>query len=294
MANLKDIRTRIQSVKSTMQITNAMKMVSAAKLKKAQEAIENMRPYAEKINELLVSLSQSADEEAGGVYAEERPVKKVLIVAVTSNRGLCGALNSNVIKETENQIVELEKQGVAFELMTVGKRAFDAFKKKYPVVENRSDIFDKNVNYEKTMETAAWLMEAFASKKYDRITIIFSEFKNAGLQKTVSMQYLPVQKPAQDKAKVQGVQTDFIYEPSQTEIVKELIPKSLRVKFLRVIRDAWASEHGARMTAMHKATDNAKEMVADLTLQYNKARQAVITGEILEIVSGAEALKNQG
>ncbi len=294
MANLKDIRTRIQSVKSTMQITNAMKMVSAAKLKKAQEAIENMRPYAEKINELLVSLSRTAGDEAGGMYAEERPVQKVLIVPVTSNRGLCGALNSNVIKETENYIVQLQKQGTEFELLTIGKRAYDAFKKKYSVVENRSDIFDKNVNYEKTMETAAWLMEAFVSKRYDRIELIFSEFKNAGLQKTVRMQYLPVEKPQQEKKGSHGVQLDFIFEPSQTEIVRELIPKSLRVKFLRVIRDAWASEHGARMTAMHKATDNAKEMAAELTLQYNKARQAVITGEILEIVSGAEALKNQG
>ncbi len=293
MANLKDIRTRIQSVKSTMQITNAMKMVSAAKLKKAQEAIENMRPYAEKINELLVSLSQTADMDEGGVYAEERPLKRVLLVPVSSNRGLCGALNSNVIKQTEQEFARWKEKGVEAEILTVGKRAFDALKKKYPVTENRSDIFDKNVNYDKTMETASHLMHLFAEGKYDAIYLIFNEFKNAGVQRVQTVKYLPVDKP-EAKGEQSGVQLDFIFDPSQQEIVRQLIPKSLRVKFLRVIRDAWASEHGARMTAMHKATDNAKEMTAELTLQYNKARQAVITGEILEIVSGAEALKNQG
>ena len=293
MANLKDIRTRIQSVKSTMQITNAMKMVSAAKLKKAQEAIENMRPYAEKINELLVSLSQTADMDEGGVYAEERPLKRVLLVPVSSNRGLCGALNSNVIKQTEQEFARWKEKGVEAEILTVGKRAFDALKKKYPVTENRSDIFDKNVNYDKTMETASHLMRLFAEGKYDAIYLIFNEFKNAGVQRVQTVKYLPVDKP-EAKGEQSGVQLDFIFDPSQQEIVRQLIPKSLRVKFLRVIRDAWASEHGARMTAMHKATDNAKEMTAELTLQYNKARQAVITGEILEIVSGAEALKNQG
>ncbi len=293
MANLKDIRTRIQSVKSTMQITNAMKMVSAAKLKKAQEAIENMRPYAEKINELLVSLSQTTDMDEGGVYAEERPLKRVLLVPVSSNRGLCGALNSNVIKQTEQEFARWKEKGVEAEILTVGKRAFDALKKKYPVTENRSDIFDKNVNYDKTMETASHLMRLFAEGKYDAIYLIFNEFKNAGVQRVQTVKYLPVDKP-EAKGEQSGVQLDFIFDPSQQEIVRQLIPKSLRVKFLRVIRDAWASEHGARMTAMHKATDNAKEMTAELTLQYNKARQAVITGEILEIVSGAEALKNQG
>ncbi len=290
MANLKDIRNRISSVKSTMQITNAMKMVSAAKLKKAQEAIENMRPYADKLNELLVSLSAGIDTSEGNPYAEERPLKKVLLVSITSNRGLCGALNSNVIKETQTAAGNFKQKGVEADVLTVGKRAFDLLKKHYKIVRNDSAIFDRDVDYDKAMDTAGFIMDAFAKGEYDAVYLIYNEFVNPAVQRVRNERFLPVAKPQGEGTAV----VDFIFEPSRQQIVDELIPKSLKTRFFRTLRDAWASEHGARMTAMHKATDNAKEMAAELTLQYNKARQAVITGEILEIVSGAEALKNQG
>ncbi|NPA46807.1 MAG: ATP synthase F1 subunit gamma [Chlorobi bacterium] len=290
MANLKDIRNRISSVKSTMQITNAMKMVSAAKLKKAQEAIESMRPYADKLDELLMMLSAGMDTNEGNPYARESEAKRVLLVPVTSNRGLCGALNSNVVKETQLALAYWTGKDAQVDILTIGKRAYDILKKTGKVIQNRSDIFDRDVDYDKAMETAEFIMNAFAGKEYDRVYLIYNRFKNAAVQNVQNELYLPVQKPeAQAQANI-----DYIYEPSQKEIVEQLIPKSLKTRFFRTLRDAWASEHGARMTAMHKATDNAKEMAAELTLQYNKARQAVITGEILEIVSGAEALKNQG
>jgi F-type H+-transporting ATPase subunit gamma len=289
MANLKDIRTRIQSVKSTMQITNAMKMVSAAKLKKAQEAIENMRPYAEKLDEILVSLSSGMDTTEDNPYAQEREEKRVLLVPITSNRGLCGALNSNIIKETQLAFAYWEGKGAHTDILTIGKRAYDILKKTGRVIQNRSDIFDRDVEYDKAMETAQFIMDAFADKEYDKVILIYNQFHNPAVQYVRREQFLPVQSiDGETKNK-----TGYIFEPSQKEIVNQLIPKSLKTKFYRTLRDAWASEHGARMTAMHKATDNAKEMVSELTLQYNKARQAVITREILEIVSGAEALKNQ-
>ncbi len=290
MANLKDIRTRIASVKSTMQITNAMKMVSAAKLKKAQEAIENMRPYAEKLNELLVSLSQDLDDDVAGVYAEQRPLQKILVVAITSNRGLCGALNSNVIKAVSNFIDEKKQQGIEADVLAIGKRGYEGLRKKYRIIGHHNDIFEKDISYEKVARIAGKLMEDFAGKQYDAVYLFYNQFVNPAVQHVQNETFLPVQSSREQTTK----ETDFIYEPSRAEIVKELIPKSLKTKFFRAVRESWASEHGARMTAMHKATDNAKEMVNDLTLQYNKARQAVITGEILEIVSGAEALKNQG
>ncbi len=285
MANLKDIRTRIQSVGSTMQITNAMKMVSAAKLKKAQDAIEKMRPYAEKLTELLSGLSASLDSDMGGVYADEREVNKVLLIPITSNRGLCGALNTNIIKQTiqlmENEYAEKEVQ-----ILTIGKKAYDQLSKKYEVVDNKSELFD-DLTYENVAAVAQSVMDDFAAKKYDKVVLIYNSFKNAATQIVKTEQFLPIQTEQNDT----NVALDYIYEPGQKEIVLELIPKSLKTQFYKSIRDAWASEHGARMTSMHKATDNAKEMKAELTLQYNKARQAVITGEILEIVSGAEALK---
>ena len=291
MANLKDIRTRISSVKSTMQITNAMKMVSAAKLKKAQEAIESMRPYAEKLNELLVSLSQGVDSDVAGAYAEIRSVKKVLVVLITSNRGLCGALNSNAIKEAKKLLDNYRSSGIDADVLTIGKRGYDALKKEYNIIDNRSDVYEKNFSYDKIISIAENIMQQYVNKEYDKVILVYNEFINPGLQKPVSETFLPIEKQEEQSG---SDFIDYIFEPSQEEIVRELIPKSLKTRFFRAIREAWASEHGARMTAMHKATDNAKEMVEDLTLQYNKARQAVITGEILEIVSGAEALKNQG
>jgi F-type H+-transporting ATPase subunit gamma len=268
-----------------MQITNAMKMVSAAKLKKAQDAIEKMRPYAEKLTELLSGLSASLDSDMGGAYAEEREVKNVLLVPITSNRGLCGALNSNIIKQTEN-LIEGEFKDKNVELITIGKKAYDALSKKYPVKANKSDIYD-HLNYENVAKIAGEIMQNFIDHKYDKVILIYNSFVNAATQNVKTEQFLPIKT---EKAE-NNVVLDYIYEPSQAEIVLELIPKSLKTQFYKSIRDAWASEHGARMTSMHKATDNAKEMKDDLTLQYNKARQAVITGEILEIVSGAEALK---
>ncbi len=287
MANLKDIRTRIQSVGSTMQITNAMKMVSAAKLKKAQDAIEKMRPYAEKLTELLSGLSANLDADLGGDYAALREVKKVLLVPITSNRGLCGALNTNIIKQTM-RLIDNEYAGKEVEILTIGKKGYDQLSKKYKVIANKSDLFD-NLTYEHVAEIAQEIMNDFVDKKYDKVVLIYNSFKNAATQIVKTEQFLPIKT---DIAVGNKVVLDYIYEPSQAKIVLELIPKSLRTQFYKAIRDAWASEHGARMTSMHKATDNAKEMKDELTLQYNKARQAVITGEILEIVSGAEALKN--
>ncbi len=286
MANLKDIRTRIQSVSSTMQITNAMKMVSAAKLKKAQDAIEKMRPYSEKLTELLTDLTASLDSDTGGAYAQEREIKKVLLIPITSNRGLCGALNSNIIKPTE-KLIEEEYKDKEVEVLTIGKKAYDALSKKYSVIANESDIYDR-LDYVNVAKIAEKVMKDFVEQKYDKVILIYNSFVNAATQNVQIEQFLPIKK---EKAESKLV-LDYIYEPSQVKIVKELIPKSLKTQFYKAIRDAWASEHGARMTSMHKATDNAKEMKAELTLQYNKARQAVITGEILEIVSGAEALKN--
>jgi len=285
MANLKDIRTRIQSVGSTMQITNAMKMVSAAKLKKAQDAIEKMRPYAEKLTELLAGLSANLDAELGGDYAAQREVEKVLLVPITSNRGLCGALNTNIIKQTI-RLIENDYQGKNVEILSIGKKAHDQLSKKYKVVANHSHIFD-DLTYENVAQVAQKIMDEFVEKKYDKVVLIYNSFKNAATQIVKTEQFLPIKTEVSES----NVVLDYLYEPSQAEIVLELIPKSLKTQFYKAIRDAWASEHGARMTSMHKATDNAKEMKADLTLQYNKARQAVITGEILEIVSGAEALK---
>ncbi len=285
MANLKDIRTRIQSVGSTMQITNAMKMVSAAKLKKAQDAIESMRPYAEKLTELLSGLSATLDKDMGGVYVAEREVKNVLLVPITSNRGLCGALNTNIIKQSI-RLIENEYAGKNVSILAVGKKANDQLSKTYNMVGNQSDVFD-NLNYDNVAKVAQGIMDDFAEAKYDKVVLIYNSFKNAATQIVKTEQLLPLQSQKSDS----NVVLDYIYEPSQKEIVMELIPKSIKTQFYKAIRDAWASEHGARMTSMHKATDNANEMKNELTLQYNKARQAVITGEILEIVSGAEALK---
>ena len=284
MANLKDIRTRIQSVGSTMQITSAMKMVSAAKLKKAQDAIENMRPYSEKLTELLSGLSASLDKDMGGAYAVEREVKNVLLVPITSNRGLCGALNTNIIKQT-SKLIENEYASQNVQVLTIGKKANDQLSKTYEILDNKSEIFD-DLTYDAVAKVAQRIMNDFADQKFDKVVLIYNSFKNAATQIVMTEQLLPIVPEKTDS----NVVLDYIYEPSQKEIVMELIPKSLKTQFYKAIRDAWASEHGARMTSMHKATDNAQEMKDELTLQYNKARQAVITGEILEIVSGAEAL----
>ena len=285
MANLKEIRNRITSVSSTMQITSAMKMVSAAKLKKAQDAITAMRPYAEKLTELLQNLSSTLEGEIGGDYTTQREVKKVLIVAVTSNRGLCGAFNSNVIKEVK--VISEKFQGAQVDVFAIGKKGNDTLKKTHNVIENQSSVFD-NLTFDNVAAIAQELTDKFVSGEYDRIEVVYNQFKNAATQIIKAEQFLPLAPIKSDKPVTTG---DYIFEPSKEEIVLTLIPKSLKTQLYKSIRDSFASEHGARMTAMHKATDNATELRNQLKLTYNKARQAAITNEILEIVGGAEALK---
>ncbi len=286
MANLKEIRNRISSVSSTMQITSAMKMVSAAKLKKAQDAITAMRPYADKLTELLQSLSATLDADSGSKYAVQRDVKKALIVVITSNRGLCGAFNSNIIKEvTKLSNEKYANQEVSY--VAIGKKANDAFKKSNKVIANKSDIFD-DLTFDNVAEIAEMLMDKFVTGEFDKIDIVYNKFKNAATQEVMTEQFLPIV-PMQGEA---NLNLDYIFEPSKVEIVEQLIPKSLKTQLYKGIRDSFASEHGARMTAMHKATDNATELRDQLKLTYNKARQAAITNEILEIVGGAEALNN--
>lgn len=285
MANLKEIRNRISSVSSTMQITSAMKMVSAAKLKKAQDAITAMRPYAEKLTELLQNVSATLDGDAGGEYTAQREVNKVLIVAITSNRGLAGAFNTNVIKQSKE--VAESFAGKQVDIYAIGKKGNDILRKTNTVIENKSEIFDE-LTFERVAEIAAALTEKFISGDYDKILIVYNQFKNAATQIVQTEQFLPLAPIETDKPVSAG---DYIFEPSKEEIVLTLIPKSLKTQLYKAIRDSFASEHGARMTAMHKATDNATELRNQLKLTYNKARQAAITNEILEIVGGAEALK---
>ncbi len=286
MANLKEIRNRITSIKSTMQITSAMKMVSAAKLKKAQDAITAMRPYSSKLTELLQSLSATLDSDAGGAYSTQREVNKVLLVSITSNRGLCGGFNSSIIKETVKTINETYN-GVTVDLLTIGKKGNDILSKENNVIENRNDIFDE-LTFDNVALVAEQLMDLYVGGSYDKIEIIYNRFKNAATQIPQVEQFLPI-KPIEGDA---NVNLDYVFEPSKEEIVLELIPKSLKTQLYKAIRDSFAAEHGARMTAMHKATDNATELRDELLLTYNKARQAAITNEILEIVGGAEALNN--
>ena len=285
MANLKEIRNRISSVGSTMQITSAMKMVSAAKLKKAQDAITAMRPYSEKLTELLQNLSATLDGDTGGKYSEQREVNKVLIVAITSNRGLAGAFNSNIIKGAK-VLAEETYSGKEVDFFTIVKKGNDILSKTGNVAENNNTIFD-DLSFEATSEIAERLMEMYADGSYDRIVVVYNNFKNAATQIVLTEQFLPILPP---KATETTASADYIFEPSKVEIIEGLIPKSLKTQLFKSIRDSVASEHGARMTAMHKATDNATEMRDALKLQYNKARQAAITNEILEIVGGAEAL----
>lgn len=284
MANLKEIRNRITSVSSTMQITSAMKMVSAAKLKKAQDAITAMRPYAEKLTELLQNLSATLDGDAGGEYTTQRELKKVLLVAVTSNRGLCGAFNTNVVKEVKNRTDFYA--GKQVDVFAIGKKGNDVLKKTHAVIDNQSAVFD-NLTFDNVATIADAITELFLTGGYDKVELIYNQFKNAATQIVQTEQFLPLAALASATTASAG---DYIFEPSKEDIVLTLIPKSLKTQLYKGIRDSFASEHGARMTAMHKATDNATELRDQLKLTYNKARQAAITNEILEIVGGAEAL----
>lgn len=295
MPNLKEVRIRIASVKSTQQITSAMKMVAASKLRRAQNAILKMRPYAAKLKDILQNLSASLDSGDANPYTQQRSAEKVLLVVITSNRGLCGAFNTNVLRTAvqrfQNEYSTQAGLGnVSF--LTIGRKATEFFTKRgYNVVSSHDSIFD-SLTYENVSVIAGSVMEAFANKQFDKVEIVYNQFKNAAVQKLTIEQFLPVEQPAQT-AVVSKVNTDFIFLPSKEEIVSELIPKSLRIQFYKAILDSNASEHGARMTAMHQATENAGDLIKELNLAYNKARQAAITKEILEIVSGAEALKNQ-
>lgn len=294
MANLKEVRNRIASVSSTQQITKAMKMVSAAKLRRAQDAIIQMRPYANKLQEILQNVSSNVDASEGGQYSTVREVKSVLIVVVTSNRGLCGAFNMNVIKRA-NYLAKHEYKHCKVSVLCVGKKANDFFKKtEYSIVgtdlpKRLHELYD-SLTFDNVAPVAEMVMKAFADAQFDKVEIIYNKFKNAAVQEVVTEQFLPLVPPANNSNQKQN-HIDYIFEPNKESIVRDLIPKSLKLQFYKTLLDSHASEHGARMTAMHKATDNAGALIKDLKLSYNKARQAAITNEILEIVGGAEALK---
>ena len=284
MANLKEIRIRIGSVSSAMQITNAMKMVSAAKLKKAQDAITAMRPYSNKLSELMQRFS-GASGTGEKSFTNKRKIKKVLVIAISSNRGLCGAFNANIAKEINIIKSRDEFKKAEIDFLTIGKKIKDTLEKTEKIIQNDSDVFD-DLNYERVSKITEKLMELFLTQEYDHMEIVYNSFKNAATQIIKSEQFLPI--PLNEKEESENAL--YIFEPSLELIVSTLIPKSLKMQLFKAIRDSFASEHGARMTAMHKATDNASELRDELKLTYNKARQASITNEILEIVGGAEAL----
>lgn len=290
MANLKEIRNRITSVGSTMQITSAMKMVSAAKLKRAQDAITQMRPYSEKLQEILSNLSATLDLSENA-FSDQREIKNVLILAVSSNRGLCGGFNNNVIKRV-NVMLNDEYKGKNVQVLCLGKKVTDAFRRSSLRADNKAygtdDIF-ADLKFDNAAEIAENVMKAYLSKQFDEVVIVYNSFVNAANQEVKTEQFLPIIPTESEGTKGAG---DYIFEPSKEEIVEELIPKSLKIQFYKSLLDSNASEHGARMTAMHKATDNAKDLQRSLKLSYNKARQAAITNEILEIVGGAEALNS--
>ncbi|MBN1115615.1 MAG: ATP synthase F1 subunit gamma [Bacteroidales bacterium] len=292
MANLKEIRTRITSVKSTRQITSAMKMVSAAKLRKAQDAIIQLRPYASKLEMLLDDVAKNVDSHEVNLYLNKREVNKALFIVITSNKGLCGAFNSNVVKnviaDIQEEYAELAKKG-GIEIFCVGKKGAELLKSKgYKSTYDYHDLLE-DIQYSEIKNIALDLNNKYLNGKFDLIKIYYNQFKNAANQEVIADQYLPFELPEQ-KAYAE-VHFDYILEPSKESIVGWLIPKSLKIKLYKAVLDSNASEQGARMTAMHKATDNASELIKELQLEYNKARQAAITNEILEIVGGAEALK---
>lgn len=289
MPNLKEVRNRITSVNSTSQITSAMKMVSAAKLRRAQDAITQLRPYASKLKEVLENVTATMESSSGSIYADKRVDNNILLIPITSNRGLCGAFNANVIKLT-NRLIREEYADKNITIFPVGKKANDFFKKGnlslFKEDGEANELFDK-LTFDNVAPFAEEVMAAFADKRFDKVILIYNRFKNAAVQMPTSEQLLPVEQSENTGA----ASTEYIYEPNKEFIVNELIPKSLKIQFYKALLDSHAAEHGARMTAMHKATDNAKELLRTLRISYNKARQAAITNEILEIVGGANALK---
>jgi F-type H+-transporting ATPase subunit gamma len=294
MASLKEIRERRASVASTRQITSAMKMVSAAKLRKAQDAIIRFRPYAEKLQEILASVSDSLKDDEDNPFAIRRDQERILLVLITSNRGLCGAFNSNVIKTSIHRaLTQFESQMMArqVDFIAIGKKGADFLRKKgYKIIFDGSELFD-DLSFERVSAVAGMIMDLFTEAEYDHVDIVYNKFKNAGTQILTEEHFLPIQVEDLNKDAGSATYVDYIFEPTKEYIVQELIPRSLRLQFYKAVLDSHAAEHGARMTAMHKATDNATELLKELSLQFNKARQASITNEILEIVGGAEALK---
>jgi F-type H+-transporting ATPase subunit gamma len=290
MPNLKEVRNRIVSVGSTMQITSAMKMVSAAKLKRAQDAVVQMRPYANKLKEILENVSSTADASENK-FVRKTAVKSILLVPISSNRGLAGAFNSSIIKKTWSIINENKDKSIT--VLPVGKKAYDAFHRtQYNIhgsdlPDHGNELFNK-LNFETVTPFADIIMNAYTSKQFDKVIIVYNQFKNAAVQIPTEEQLLPIESAKSDTP---VKKTDYDFEPQKEEIINELIPRSIRTQFYKALLDSFASEHGARMTAMHKATDNASAMQKELKITYNKARQASITKEILEIVGGAEALK---
>lgn len=294
MANLKEIRNRISSVKSTRQITSAMKMVAAAKLRKAQDKIVQLRPYAEKLHDVLAEVNKSLEgTENENIYGKRKEGNgKILVIVITSNRGLCGAFNANVVREARRFMTEkypeTYNRGKLY-FLTIGKHGYDALKRqKCNILEEHNNLF-LNLDFDHTSAIASKLIEKYVSGEFDKIEIIYNQFKNAAVQRLTNEVFLPLQESQTSDSK--GVVTDFIYEPGVETIINELIPKSLKIQFHKAVLDSFVAENGARMTAMHQATDNASDLIRELTLQYNKARQASITNQLLEVTSGAEALK---
>lgn len=288
---LKEVRNRIKSVQSTQQITKAMKMVSAAKLRRAQDAITQMRPYAQKLQEMLSNIVSNSDGDVNMALAAERPVENVMIIVVTSDRGLCGGYNSNLIKLAKQVIAEKYPQQSAkgkVQILPIGKKGYENFNKSgFKVINQYWDIFS-GLSFDKVQTAAKHAMDAFANKEIDAVELIYSEFKNAATQRFVAEQFLPVSKVAKTEGQKNA---DFIFEPDKNVLIAELMPKILNTQLFKATLDANASEHGARMTAMDKASDNANELLKSLKISYNRARQAAITTELTEIVSGAAALQ---
>ncbi|PQL94189.1 ATP synthase F1 subunit gamma [Apibacter adventoris] len=292
MASLKEIRNRIASVNSTTQITSAMKMVSSSKLKKAQDAICKLRPYSKKMQELLSNVSSNLDSEVGGEYVRKNEVNKVLLIVITSNRGLAGAFNSSVVKEVKN-LIEIKYKNKQVEILTIGKKGYDILNRSSVIYKDYSNLWD-SLTYEGVVEIAEELINLFITNKYDKIEFVYNQFKNAVIQVLQVEQFLPLQ-IKEDKSNSdinKNINIDYLFEPSKEEILTHLIPKTLKIQLFKAILDSHAAEHGARMTAMQSATDNAESLKQDLVISYNKARQASITNELIEIVSGAQALDN--
>ncbi len=286
MANLKEVRIRIQSVNSTQQITKAMKMVAAAKLRRAQEAITQMRPYSQKLSALLQNLSSAAGTDFESPFMEVRDTKHILLVCVTSDRGLCGAFNTNVIKAVSNLYLQ-EHAGKEVTILCIGKKGYDYFSKRMPRVNGDHHLLFSDLKYTNVQKAAKWAMDGFADKTFDKVIVVYNEFKNVATQIVREEQFLPFSSKTSANA---GSSVDYLYEPDQESILTELIPKALGMQLFKAVLDSNASEHGARMTTMDKATENAGELLKELKLMYNRTRQAAITTEILEIVGGAEAL----